>query len=150
MSVALKPKLDGLTERQALFVENFVTSGSIQAASLAAGYSNHTGGYQAIESPKVQKAIADYRNRILNTEGATVAYQTLLDCMKPSNPGSVRVAAAKVVWQATGMLERGTDRSDKPLQEMTPDELAEQIKKFDQALSMVAEGAKPVPKVIEG
>jgi phage terminase small subunit len=150
MSVALKPKLDELTERQALFVEHFITSGSISAASKAAGYASETVGYRAIESAKVQRAIADYRNRVLNTEGATLAYQTLLDCMKPGNPGAVRVSAAKVVWQATGMLERGADRADKSLQDMTPDELADQIRKFDQALSQVADGARPITTVIEG
>jgi hypothetical protein len=107
-------------------------------------------GFQALKTQKVQRAIADHRDRLLNSEGATIAYQTLLDCMKPGNPGAVRVSAAKVVWQAVGMLDKNEARGEKSLQEMSPDELAAQIAKFDQALSQVADGAKPVPKVIEG
>ncbi|MBY0392672.1 MAG: terminase small subunit [Novosphingobium sp.] len=141
---------DGLTEQQEAFVRAFVEKGDVSAAALVAGYSHASMGFQALKSPRVQSAIRDYRDRILNSEGATVAYLTLLDCMKPDKPGAVRVSAAKIVWQAVGMLDKNEARGEKSLQEMSPDELAEQIKKFDQALAQVADGAKPVPKVIEG
>ena len=148
--MALEPSKTGLTEQQNRFVEAYISNPSISEAARIAGYAHVNGGFAAMKSPAVQKAIADYRQRMLNSEGATVAYQTLLDCMKPSNPGAVRVAAAKVMWQATGMLDKNEARGEKSLQEMSPDELAAQIKKFDEALAQVAEGAKPVPKVIEG
>jgi hypothetical protein len=148
--MGLEVRIEGLTEQQESFVRNFIQTGNASASALAAGYSHAVSGYAALQSPKVQRAIADYRERILNSEGATIAYQTLLDCMKPNNPGAVRVSAAKVVWQAVGMLDKNEARGAKSLQEMSPDELAEQIKRFDEALNQVAGAAKPVPKVIEG
>ena len=141
----------GLTEQQAAFVEAYLECPNVSQAALKAGYRHVNAGYAAIKTIHVQRAIADARARMIESEGATLAYQTLVDCMKPGNPGSVRVAAAKVVWQAAGILEKGANQVDKPLADMTADELQAAIAKMDEQLTKVADGAKPIkPTVIEG
>ena len=141
----------GLTDQQHAFVLAYLETPNARQAAIAARYSHPEAGYQVLRSSNVQRAIADARSRMIETEGATLAYQTLVDCMKPGNPGSVRVAAAKVVWQAAGILEKGANQVDKPLADMSADELQAAIAKMDEQLTKVADGAKPIkPTVIEG
>lgn len=139
----------GLTEQQARFVAAYVQEPNASAAALAAGYAHREMGYQALRSPAVQKAIADARSRMIETEGATLAYQTLVDCMKPGNPGAVRVAAAKVVWAAAGLANKPESAKEKTLQDMSADELAETIARLDQALAGKADAAAPARQVID-
>ena len=149
--MALEISKAGLTTQQAAFVASYLENPSARAAATAAGYKFPENGYQALRSPAVQKAIEDARARMIATEGATLAYQTLVDCMKPGNPGAVRVAAAKTVWQAAGMMEKGAIGAEKSLQDMSADELMATIAKLDLAMSDRADGAKPIkPSVIEG
>lgn len=136
---------------QAKLVDLYINRPVVADIWKDAGYTHPQSAYVALRAPAVQKAISEYRSRVLATEGATLAYHTLVDCMKPGNPGAVRVAAAKTVWQAAGMMEKGAIAGEKPLQDMSADELMATIAKLDQAMSERAEGAKPVQgKVIEG
>ena len=149
--MALEISKAGLTTQQAAFVAAYLENPNASEAARVAGYAHREAGYQVIRSLAVQKAIEDARARMIATEGATLAYQTLVDCMKPGNPGAVRVAAAKTVWQAAGMMEKGAIGAEKSLQDMSADELMATIAKLDQAMSDRADQAKPIkPSVIEG
>lgn len=149
--MALEISTAGLTDMQSRFVLAYISDCNARQAALAAGYANPETGYAVLRAPAVQKAIEDARARMIATEGATLAYQTLVDCMKPGNPGAVRVAAAKTVWQAAGMMEKGAIGAEKSLQDMSADELMATIAKLDQAMSDRADQAKPIkPSVIEG
>jgi len=152
--MASAPAIDrALTQKQALFVESFATGGVTQTeAARRAGYTAPTvDAVRLVRVPHVQKAIKEMRARAIETEGATLAYNTLVDCMKPGNPGSVRVAAAKLMWQAAGILEKHGAAGDKPLQEMSADELRAVIDACDGAMAKVADSARPIkPAVIDG
>lgn len=151
LAVTSSPGGKKLTEQQERFVTAYLTDPNVSKAAKIAGYAHINGGYAAMKTAAVQKAIADQRSRLIESEGATVAYNTLMDCMRPGNPGSVRVAAAKLVWQAAGILEKHGAAGDKPLQEMTADELRSVIDACDGAMAKVADQAKPIkPAVIDG
>lgn len=142
-----------LTEKQIAFVDHYLSAGCTPTeAARAVGYATPTvEAYRLTRLPHIRRAIQEARERLIDTEGATVAYGTLMDCMKPGNPGSVRVAAAKLVWQAAGVLEKHGAAGDKPLQEMTADELRSVIDACDGAMAKVADGARLVkPAVIDG
>lgn len=147
--MALQLSTAGLTDKQAHFLQAYIQHGDIQRASTSAGYSTPQTGYAVLRTPSVQKALNDMRSRLIETEGATIAYQTLLDLMKPTNPGSVRFSAAKYLMDAAGHGAKPDSAREKSLQDMSADELAATIAKLDQALADRADVAKPVTQVIE-
>jgi hypothetical protein len=147
--MSLKLSTAGLTDKQAQFLQAYIQHGDVQRASITAGYSTPQTGYGVLRTPNVQKALHDMRSRLIATEGATLAYQTLLDLLKPTNPGNVRLGAAKYLMDAAGHGAKPDSAREKSLQDMTADELAATIAKLDQALADRADGAKPVPMVID-
>lgn len=95
----------------------------------------------------MQRAIADYGDRLIATEGRTLAYQTLKRLMGASMPPMVQLGAAKAMFSAAGIATAPQDKqADKPLNEMTEAELRQFIAKMDK---IVAEGGEaPVITVI--
>jgi hypothetical protein len=123
----------GLTDRQRLFVSAFIESGSISDASDKAGYADASGGYQALKSEIVQRALHDYRERLIKTEGATLGYKTMLELARPGNPGGVRFSAAKYLMDAAGHGAKVEDGGkEKPLHEMTEAQLQAFVEKMRQ------------------
>lgn len=149
--MALAPTLAGLTEQQAKFVSAYLKNPSASEAALLAGYSHREAGYAVLRTPTVQKALADARARLIETEGATIAYNTLIDLMKPGNQGSVRLGAAKYLMDAAGHGAKPAGAQEKSLQDMTADELAATIAKLDEAMAAHGDKASPVKRTtIEG
>lgn len=146
----LQPSTAGLTDKQAAFVAAYIQNPDASAAALSAGYSHREAGYQVLRAPAVQKALSDARARLIETEGATLAYLTLVDLMKPGQPGNVRLGAAKYLMDAAGHGAKPDTAREKSLQEMSADELAATIAKLDQALADRSDAARPVGLVIEG
>ena len=72
-----------------------------------------------------------------------MAYNTLVDLMKPGNPGNVRLGAAKYLMDAAGHGAKPESAKEKSLQDMSADELAETIARLDQALAGKADAAQP-------
>lgn len=146
---ALEISKAGLTQQQAAFVAAYLANPNASEAARIAGYAHVNGGYAALKSPHVQKAIADARSRLIETEGATMAYNTLVDLMKPGNPGNVRLGAAKYLMDAAGHGAKPESAKEKSLQDMSADELAETIARLDQALAGKADAAQPARQVID-
>jgi hypothetical protein len=135
-----------LTEQQAHFVHHFVSMGcTATEAARAAGYgSPGQEAYRLMRKTHVIEAIRREQNRLINTDGVRIAYRTLLEVMQDKGAAaSARVSASRTVWEAARLFAKDADRrDDKPLQEMSADELANQIKRFDQALvQMTGSGA---------
>ena len=146
---ALEISKAGLTQQQAAFVAAYLQDPNASRAAIAAGYAHREAGYQVIRSPAVQKALQDARSRLIETEGATMAYNTLVDLMKPGNPGNVRLGAAKYLMDAAGHGAKPESAKEKSLQDMSADELAETIARLDQALAGKADAAQPARQVID-
>jgi len=142
--MALEVSGAGLTAQQAAFVAAYLKNPNASEAAKIAGYAHREAGYQAIRSPNVQKALSDARSRLIETEGATIAYNTLVDLMKPGNPGNVRLGAAKYMLDAAGHGAKPDSAREKSLQDMSADELAATIAKLDEALADRADAAKPL------
>lgn len=149
--MALAISKAGLTDQQAAFVTAYLQTANASEAALRAGYSHREAGYSVLRGQAVQKALHDARQRLIATEGATVAYQTLIDLMRPANPANVRLGAAKYLMDAAGHGAKDAPGDHKSLTEMSADELVATIAKLDQAMAAKADAAIPTPRtVIEG
>lgn len=140
----------GLTERQRAFVEAYIQIGDITEAAEIAGYSGAAGGYQAMSSSTVQRALHEYRQRRIAIEGATLGLNTMIElCKGEKIPAATRYAAAKYLMGLAGHVEKAAgDGEDTPLHEMTPDQLRAFIARAK--ADVAAGGEPPVIKVIEG
>ena len=132
-------------------MQAYLREPNASAAARAAGYQHPGAGYSVLRGQAVQKALHDARQRLIATEGATIAYNTLIDLMRPANPANVRLGAAKYLMDAAGHGAKDAPGEAKGLTEMSADELVATIAKLDRAMATKADGAIPAPKaVIEG
>lgn len=135
-----------LTDKQTQFVYNWVRKGCTQTeAARLAGYGSPAQvATDLVRTPHVMAAVRQERAQLIEGDLANLAAQTIKELMGPDNPGSVRLGAAKLAWQAAGVLsENATHKPDKSLQDMTADELADAIRKMDEAIASKADAAQP-------
>jgi phage terminase small subunit len=110
--MAAEPRLRGLTERQRLFVTEYLADGNTSAAALRAGYRNASLGRHLKKLPKVRAAIEEAlaanarrgqagRDRVLK-ELARIAFADISDFLR---------------WDETGVTLR-------PMDELTRDQTA--------------------------
>ncbi|MEI6644331.1 MAG: terminase small subunit [Novosphingobium sp.] len=138
--------MPALTDQQAHFVHHFVSMGCTPTeAARAAGYgSPGQEAYRLMRKAHVIEAIRREQDRLINTDGVRIAYKTLVEVMQDKGAAaSARVSASRTVWEAARLFSKDAGhRDDKPLQELSAEELADQIKRFDQALvQMTGSGA---------
>lgn len=147
----LKISKADLTEKQLAFVQAYAEGCSAGEAALKSGYATREVGYQVVRSPAVQKALHEWRENMIQTEGANLAIRTMIALMQPGNAGGVRFQAAKYMLDAAGHGVKDGEGQTKDLHEMTADELEAAIAKLDTALAGKAEAARPANgQVIEG
>jgi hypothetical protein len=125
----------GLSEKQKIFVREYSRGASATAAATVAGYSRpSTDGYRERKNPAVLQAIREAQTAQLGSL-AGVAINTMRDVMTDETaPAAARISAAKWALEAAGFglesqkaqLRLGLGE-DKPLSEMTADELADFI-----------------------
>lgn len=125
----------GVRDRAALvkFLHEYARSGHIGAAAWAAQVSESTAkGW--IQRPDVITLLHAARERLLQTEGASVGLRVLLELAEgPSVPAAVRRAAAKDLLALGGHSEvvaaqkSLAGQAPKSLQDMAPDELERTI-----------------------
>lgn len=149
------PGID-LTLTQANFVRALVRTGTnpTKAAEMAGFAAPKTAGYDMMRLPHVTAAIAFERQRYISGELANIATGTLKAVMEDkAAPASARVSAARTVLEMAGNLGKNKVDADgdKPLSEMTPEELASMIDKWSEER---AQAAKPLAsdevEVLEG
>ena len=141
-----------LTDRQQQFVHEIVKSGvNPTEAARRAGYrAPKETSYTLTRTPHVVLAIRQERARMFDGDLANVAAVTLKEIMRDQEaPAAARVSAARTVLEVTRELGRRQDDagSDKQLHEMTPDELAGLIDKWEGERSRVAKDVTPTPGV---
>ena len=139
-----------LTEQQRNFVEARVrNSVSAMKAAQIAGYAHPKNmAYELERNPRIMAAMHELRQRLIQTDCANLALDTMKQLMQPGNPGGVRFNAAKYFLDAAGHGAKEQDGEQKSLDEMSPDELAEQIKKLDEALVKIGDQARPVSTMV--
>jgi len=147
--MALKPTLAGLTDKQARFIQSYLTTGDVGTATQAAGYNHREQGYAALKSETIQKVLHDARTRMIGTEGATMALITLMDLLKPEQSGPVRLGAAKCIMTMAGHMDGAGGAKDRPIDQMSAAELQAMLGKIDGALVDLSNEARPVPTVVD-
>lgn len=150
-ALAVPRKSEGLTPQQRTFVAEFVSgNGDKTRAARIAGYADPGREvFRLLSNPNVLKAVHDARARLLDGDLATVALSTMRDLMDKKNPGNVRFQAAKYILDAAGHGAKSDEGRERPLNEMSADELSAFITKLDEAHSKIADNALPARKVIE-
>lgn len=129
------------TEKQAKFVEALLQGHSIPEAGRIAGYSHDSGAYQAVSSGTVQKLLREYRQRVVNTTGASRALNVMMDLLDEKTPATVRFNAARWILVAAGI--GSDDEADKPLAELTEAELERLVDKLEAR----AKAGEPAPLI---
>lgn len=136
------PGID-LTPMQRLFVTAIVRNGvnPTKAAELA-GYSTpRTAGHDVMKLPHVHAAIQLERQKYISGELANVATGTLREILIDKEaPASARVQAARTVLEMSGDIGKAkrTDDDDRPLSEMSAEELARLIDKWTEEKAAMA------------
>jgi hypothetical protein len=138
-----------LTPMQRAFVLGIVRNGGkpSQAARLA-GYSDpDTSGYDLSRLPHIQAAIKIERNKYLSNELANCASATLHEIMLDREAApAARVQAARTVLEITGDIGKGRvagGDEDRPLSELTADELTRMIDKWQDEKAALARPLDP-------
>lgn len=141
MNALLKITSDSLEEKERAFCQALMTGMSIGDASVQAGYSHRTSGYEVLRRPRVEKALREFRQRVINSEGATLALKTMIELLGPKTPAGTRYNAAKTILALAGHRVDGPDnKGEKDLHEM--DEV--QLRAFiARAQKTIEEGAEP-------
>jgi hypothetical protein len=142
-----------LTPKQRSFVTLLVRNGSTPTqAAREAGYSvPGVASYDLMRLPHIAAAIRFERQRFISGELANIATGTLQDVMTDKEaPASARVQAARTVLEMSGELAKGrgkADDEDRPLSELTADELTRLIDRWTEEKAALA---KPIEaEVIE-
>jgi hypothetical protein len=136
------PGID-LTPMQRAFVTRLVRiGGNVLEAARQAGYSDaKTAGYDLSRLPHIQAAIRLERGKYISGELANIATGTLHDILLDKEaPASARVQAARTVLEMSGDIGKAkrTDDDDRPLSEMTAEELARLIDKWTEEKAAMA------------
>jgi hypothetical protein len=141
-----------LTAEQAIFVREYVRSGGRGAESArAAGYSAKTAdnyAYQLLQKPHVQEAIHKEQRRTFSELAAIALGQARMMLEDPKTPAGARVELMKMSFDRAGLaaLRNADDPpgDDKPLREMTVDELEEIAASLRAQSARGGEEAEPV------
>jgi hypothetical protein len=147
--VARKQYVPGieLTPMQREFVRTVVKNGcsATKAAEIAGFKTPRQTGHYLQALPHVQAAIRIERQRYIVGELANVATGTLVSVMTDKEaPASARVQAARTVLEMSGELAKGrgkADDEDRPLSELTADELTRLIDRWTEEKAALA---KPI------
>lgn len=132
-----------LTPKQRSFVTLLVRNGTTPTqAARQAGYATPgVSSYDLMRLPHVQAAIRLERGRYISGELANIATGTLHDILLDKEaPASARVQAARTVLEMSGDIGKAkrTDDDDRPLSEMTAEELARMIDKWTEEKAALA------------
>jgi phage terminase small subunit len=123
-------------------VRNGVTP--TKAAEMAGYSAPRTAGYDVMQLPHVLAAVRMERQRYISGELANVATGTLQAIMTDKEaPAAARVQAARTVLEMSGEIGRHKrpDDEDRPLSELSADELTRMIDKWTEEKAALA---KPI------
>lgn len=133
----------GLTEQQARFVQNTVNGLSQTDAARQAGYAEPgVAGYQLKRNPRIIAAIHAEQALVIGGDLANAALGVLRDILTGDHPAKLKLDAAKTVLDRAGHIAPKAGDAptgeDKPLAEMSVDELEAFIRRGRQAVEQAA------------
>lgn len=134
-------KTNGLTETQARFVHEYVMCGDVQRAAALAGYSDNAGGYMAYNTPAVQAAIKAETHKFLFLKAYPAALRLLYGISQDENADlKVRAEAGRFLIKAAHDFEKlnsvqGSSSTAKPLDQMSPEELKNNLERLEKELA---------------
>lgn len=137
-----------LTAMQQAFVHGVVSGGlSHTESARQAGFDSYkSAAYRLPRLPHIAAAIKQERAKVFDTDLANVAANTLKEVMQDVNaPAAARVSAARTVLEVTRELGRAKEdpTDDKNLAEMTADELASLIDRWQGERAAIAKDVTP-------
>lgn len=100
-----------LNPRQMIFVQEYIKSGNITRAAIAAGYaeaSAHVQGSRMLKNDKIQRYLSKKEQNLnrdlreLFAEEAQMAFKTMVELAKNSPQDNVRYSAAKDILDRAG------------------------------------------------
>lgn len=145
-----------LTTRQLRFAELVADGYTGKAAAEKAGYAKsgaHTEAYRLTRHPVVRERIHGLRRATIETDMAHLALSTMRELMqdKEGTPAATRYKAAEWTLKAAGLAgaDPADERRDKPMEEMSGEELAQAISSGMDALREIA-GALDGQHIIDG
>lgn len=135
--------MEGLTDKQAAFVEATVRGGlGVVEAARVAGYAvPSTEAGRLLRVPAVAAALQRERAALISSDGARLAWRTVEGLMTdPTAPHAVRFSAARWTLEASGLglaaqVARAQGDADKDLAGMTLGELEAFILRGREALA---------------
>jgi phage terminase small subunit len=138
------------TEQQKAFVQYLVRENKkpTEAARLAGYLHPKQSAYDLTRNPSVMLLIRQARQTVYQTDLANLAADTLRVVMvDPDAPASARVSAARTALELSGDLNKGGDAAadGRSLAEMTPDELASMIDRWETERAELANDVTPAP-----
>jgi len=142
-----------LTPKQRLFVMAIVRTGTNPTnAAREAGYSDAgASAYDLMRLPHIAAAIRLERERYISGELANVATGTLHAILvDKAAPAAARVQAARTVLEMSGEIGKAkrSAEEDRPLSEMTAEELAGMIDKWTAEKAALATPINPADVVL--
>ena len=124
----MMPELRGLTAQARTMVLEYLLTGDREVAEQAAGYGNAAAAATAWRGKRVQEAIKALARAEIRGPAVIMAIRTMTELMevKPGRSDAVRLTAAKWVLESAGHGAKADSDGlgDKPLAEMTEDELS--------------------------
>lgn len=135
---------DGLTKKQNLFIESYVSNGADSIkASKEAGITRQS-GYRMLSLPHVRQEIQSQIDKELKTEGASIAWGCIRGLIQDTNtPSNIRLNASKWVLEHSGFglagatLRMGLQAWTKPLTELSEAELEGVISDGKSAIEII-------------
>jgi hypothetical protein len=127
------------SDKETLFIEAFSRTHDRLYAEDVAGYASGY-GYTILEKPRIKDAILRRQMAKMTAEAMPLAVRTLVEIMSSTNvPAGARVNAAKEVLAHTMPVRKEGEQEVKAPHEMTADELAAEISKFETAAAAQAQ-----------
>ena len=130
-----------LTDQQRKLVDALQRGASQDEAAAVAGYDNSVSFGNAMRSPIVQGALLESRKALIGGALATKALKAIEGLVTDERtPAATRLAASKWVLEQAGHGGSSASEDDKPLHEMTEQELARFMAR---AQAVVDSGGEP-------
>jgi len=142
------PRKDGrLTPQEQRLAAAQAAVGDVSEAARRAGYSHRNAAYTALARPAVAAEVARIQQERLFNELLPLAVEVHREILLSKTvPAGAKVQAVKLAYDRTLGLQEGADR--KPLEQMTAEELAEEVRRIDKRAAEIAGGAKVIDATI--
>lgn len=129
------------SDKELAFVDAYVRTGDAKTAAIKAGYAHGESGYAVLARPLVREILLQRLDQIETEELRVLVLATAIRIMKDEGATKREQLQAAELGRKILADKQGAGAQDKPISEMTPEELDAALR---QALHKRAEAARPV------